>query len=350
MKNRSWGMILSGLICLFLLVSANTVYAEKIKIKVVVENASIRLKPDATSEIIEKTSIGRTFEAEEKKGEWYKIRFSSKLGVMITGYIHEKYVEAEKKPEPEERIIKPETAARIEEILPPEKIFKFHFRFGTQFSLLKEMAYKEHGTPFRDETLVFDEYLEADSSFGFTGGAGIFVSPNIEVTGSIAHFSKEAYTELYIYVPSPYQADDPAYDYSYIQPQIKQTIISLGINIHPLKNSNFSPYLGGGGSYVFGKIDLAQSYDYNETLDPVLETQTVNITEVTYTKKSTSLFGFHVRGGIDYKILRNVRIFAEGTYLLATKDVDSALVEGETINIDFGSIIFCAGIKIYFLK
>lgn len=350
MKNKSWGMILSGLICLLFLASANNVYAEKIKIKIMVENASIRLKPDATSEIIEKTSIGREFEAEEKRGEWYKIRFSSKLGVMITGYIHEKYVEVEKKPEPEERVIKPETVARIQEIPSLEKKFKVHLRFGPQFSLLKEMLYQEHGTPFRDETLVFDEYLEASSSFGFTGGAGIFISPNIEVTGNITLFSKGAYTDLSIDVPSPFQADDSAYDSSYTEPQIKQTIISLGINIHPMKNSTFSPYFGGGGSYVKGEIDLAESYDYNETQDPVLETHTVNITEVIYTKKSISLFGFNIRGGIDYKILHNVTVFAEGTYLLATKDVDCPLVEGETINIDLGGFIFCAGIKIYFLK
>ncbi len=64
------------------------------KVKVVVENASIRLKPSLDSEAIEENiPVGTVYASNKKTGEWYEIKFESKLGVALLGYIHEMYVE-----------------------------------------------------------------------------------------------------------------------------------------------------------------------------------------------------------------------------------------------------------------
>jgi hypothetical protein len=65
------------------------------KIKVIVENASIRLKPSLDSEAIEENiPVGTIYTSDKKVGEWYEIKFESKLGVALLGYINEMYVEA----------------------------------------------------------------------------------------------------------------------------------------------------------------------------------------------------------------------------------------------------------------
>lgn len=90
MKRRDKGLISLMIIALFIL--PILVYAEKQMIEVVVENASIRSKPDVDSEIIKSEPLGSVFEVERKVGKWYEIKVLSRLGILIDGYIHEKYV------------------------------------------------------------------------------------------------------------------------------------------------------------------------------------------------------------------------------------------------------------------
>ena len=82
--------------------------AQKIKITVVGKDANIHLGPDAGSRIVQAAAVGSVFEAEKKVGEWYEINLPSKLGVTITGYIHEKFVETEGgKPEKPKEVVTP---------------------------------------------------------------------------------------------------------------------------------------------------------------------------------------------------------------------------------------------------
>ena len=86
------------------------------KVKVVVENASIRLKPSLDSEAIEENiSVGTIYTANKKTGEWYEIKFESKLGVALLGYIHEMYVEVVGEAAP------PEPEVRQPEVRQPER-------------------------------------------------------------------------------------------------------------------------------------------------------------------------------------------------------------------------------------
>lgn len=62
------------------------------QIKVKVENASIRLKPDHESQVIHNVAYGTFLEPEEKTAEWYKVSVN-KDGYTISGYIHQDFVE-----------------------------------------------------------------------------------------------------------------------------------------------------------------------------------------------------------------------------------------------------------------
>jgi opacity protein-like surface antigen len=71
--------------------------ATEVKIKVIVENASIRVKPGIDGTVLEdKIPVGAVYLSSKKEGEWYEVRFRSKLGLTLTGYIHEMYVEVVK--------------------------------------------------------------------------------------------------------------------------------------------------------------------------------------------------------------------------------------------------------------
>jgi opacity protein-like surface antigen len=71
--------------------------ATEVKIKVMVENASIRIKPGIDGTVLEdKIPVGAVYFSSKKEGEWYEVRFRSKLGLALTGYLHEMYVEVVK--------------------------------------------------------------------------------------------------------------------------------------------------------------------------------------------------------------------------------------------------------------
>lgn len=130
MKIKTWIIfIFIGLILVIPLQSQDVSHS----IKVVTEQANIRVEPDIGSRIIHQAPQNTSLEAIGKQGEWYQVRFINDKGTLATGYVHESLVieigapppkikQEEMKPEPKkaepEKI--PET---IEfEKVEPEKI------------------------------------------------------------------------------------------------------------------------------------------------------------------------------------------------------------------------------------
>ena len=107
--------------CLAVLVLSVAVplLAQGTKVKVIVENASIRLKPSLDSEAIEESvPLNTVLTAEKKVGEWYEVKYESNVGVLLIGYIHEMYVEvlaAEAAPP-----VKEEERPPVREVRPPQ--------------------------------------------------------------------------------------------------------------------------------------------------------------------------------------------------------------------------------------
>ena len=94
---------LSVCLIVFLAALALPLLAQGTKVKVIVDNASLRLKPSLDSEAIEESLPLNTILTSEKKiGEWYEVKYESNVGVTLVGYIHEMYVEVlvEEPPQP----------------------------------------------------------------------------------------------------------------------------------------------------------------------------------------------------------------------------------------------------------
>ena len=149
------------------------------KIKVIVENASLRVKPSMDSEVLEENiPVATVFNVEKKAGEWYEVKYQSKLGVMITGYIHEMYVEAM----PSETEVKPVESPKKEEpkrapATPQSYAPSSGPAFGHQLEL---------GLGFG---MGFGSFLPASSSTSYSWGpAGSLLSVNESIT--VAHSVK----------------------------------------------------------------------------------------------------------------------------------------------------------------
>ena len=63
-----------------------------IKLKVVTEQANIRLKPSIGSIIIKQVPQGTTLESTGKEGEWYLIKLKPDEEDRVSGYVHESMV------------------------------------------------------------------------------------------------------------------------------------------------------------------------------------------------------------------------------------------------------------------
>jgi len=119
------------------------------KIKVVAEQANIRLRPDIGSVIIQQVPKGTILESWEKTGEWHKVKIEEEEPEQVYGYVHESLVilispppsekdEQETKQEVEGKEVREPTQPRfIPPSLPPSKpetpLFDLYLSGGGRF-------------------------------------------------------------------------------------------------------------------------------------------------------------------------------------------------------------------------
>lgn len=109
MKKYLWSAIT---VCLMLviLVSTSTAQNQKFRVRVVAEQANIRVKPDIGSEMLFQVPEGTELEAEKKEGEWFLVLYERSDGSKGRGYVHESLVE----------VVQPDKTS-IQKTLPPPK-------------------------------------------------------------------------------------------------------------------------------------------------------------------------------------------------------------------------------------
>ncbi len=330
--------------------------APKEKIRVVVENASIRVKPDMESDIVGSPAVGDIFEVERKVGDWYEIRFRSEIGLLITGYIYEMFVVLEEeapkpKKEVKERPVAPRAKPERREPAYPVKRPAGNLKLGLMSIAHSGYEY-EFGFPYRDETFLVWDSVDKTDLLGLEVGMGFFMGQNIELEASLGISPKDLTGHYGLSIPSPFFYDLPATDEVEGNPNLRLTLLSFGLLVHPVTSGNFRLYFGGGGTYVSAKIELMEDILYVETLDYDLLTQTVEIRQVTITETKVSKFGFHGKAGIDLMLGTKIALYAEGKYIAAKTEVPhlltSGLVEDEVIEMDLGGFSFLLGIKVFF--
>ncbi len=97
--------------------------AEKFTIRVIAQNANIRLKPDINSLVIAKVPIGTLLESEGRDDSWYKVNLPpDEKGFIVSGYIHQNIVEVIEEPSEEiKEDIKETKEKKKVELESPEK-------------------------------------------------------------------------------------------------------------------------------------------------------------------------------------------------------------------------------------
>lgn len=345
------GKALIGLTIIFLLILPSIIHAERQKIRVLSENANIRIKPVMVSEILKKPSKGTIFEVENKVGEWFEIRFLSSTGLVTTGYIHEMHVEIltvipEIKMESPQKPYKPRKSASS------KKKAVANIKISVQSSLYPAGYDYEYGFSYLGESFVVTDLTEANRAFGFDGGIGFYLTPNIEIMGNASYVMKNLSGTLSIDVPSPFRYNDSDYDEATTVPKIKETIFSFGINLHPLSRGFLRPYFGGGAIYITGTMELVNELYYTETLDYASESHEVEINNVDLVETNISKWGFFGGAGMNLVLSSNMFVFAEGRYILAKTEVPHPLlteyVQDEVLEIDLGGLSFSFGLKLVF--
>jgi len=365
MGNRLNGKLIISLIIVFLLILPAISYAQKQRIRVTVRNASIRMQPNVDSEVVLNPPVGSTFEIEKKLGEWYEVKFTSDIGVLITGYIHSMFVEViEEQPEPE-REVEPQPAKPKLKPVPARvrpqaaRQTRFNVAIGGLFSSANMINDYTYSLPYLGEDLFVYDMLESPEAFGFTAGIGVFVMPRIELTASVATQSGTPWWSLELWVPSPYFFSDPDlleyYEYDYLDtdslataPTFKKNMFSFGLNIYVIKKNSLGVYVGGGGTLIKATLDLLYEVTYTHTWYPISQTHDVTIDSITFEEVDLSTFGAHFRAGVDFKVGRNISLFAEGRYIAAKVDQEYPLDPSETLNLDLGGGNAILGIKVHF--
>jgi len=96
--------VLGGILALLLVLGQTGFSQTPSQIKVIIDNANVRSRPELDAEILEIAAKGALFKVIEKTGPWYTIEWGADpSGKIVYGYIHESMVEpvGEADPEPQ---------------------------------------------------------------------------------------------------------------------------------------------------------------------------------------------------------------------------------------------------------
>ena len=311
------------------------------KITIRAPEASIYAKPDAASQVIERPPVGSVYELVKKEGEWYEIKLPSRLGMVITGFIHKKFIDIE-------------DSTSSTTITPPARRTKIgHISLGGLLHFV-QLGY-DYRYPWHiyDEDGAIYDSLHNKNAFGFRLGLGYFVLENIEVDVGFYYLSK-ALDGLYAMdFPNKQKYFNIVHAEASASPKLSEMMFNLGANFHFLKEGRLKPYLGGGMSYINAKIDMLEDIEFNETFYTDL-THTIEITRVVFTGKTVNTLGFYGKAGVDFDMSSALSIFGEGKYLMAKKDVPHPLAtklangQEQPVEIDLGGASLLVGVKIRF--
>jgi outer membrane protein W len=338
----------SGWVCLSVLVLSAALalpaaaQSGENRVKVIVEKASLHLKPSLDSAVLEENvPLGTVFEHARKTGEWYEVRYPSQLGVLITGYIHEMYVEL--LPAAETAPVQPVAPAPAGTVRAgggtrpagrrwaarPHQLeigAFFGLGLGTQvgggsgYSSVFPADYvlaSENGDGTLSHEVKGLSGLGLSLTYYLAGGLGLQVRADFgfkkDITGGGSHFTMHwVWTDA----TSGTRTDDFA-----LGGDLSLTPISLDLVYRIPAAPWLSPYLGAGVSYITGsfKADSEAGFPF-WYIDGAF--QNVDYVAVPITvDKSFSQVGGNVQGGFDIRVSPNLGLVLGGIYFFGS-DVD----------------------------
>lgn len=339
MKDKFGRKIFISLIIASLLVSANLLRAEKQKIKIVTESASIRLKADIKSEVIEYLPIGSVFEFTKKVNGYYEIRFPSKVGVMVTGYIHESFVEevmeAEPKVEPKRELIRrpiqPVTIAEPRKAAPKrgELAIRGGYNFG--YSVNETISYSDSFSEglLQSATSTGTLTQKLGKPLGFDGSFNFYFAEGLGIQLRFDYNSKSKFTEdsvsnyklNWTWTTGGSGSEEEEWN---LEGDVSLMILSANLIYKVQGGGMFAPLFSGGISYFTGKVKAnttgggAGTWLYYIT--PYHYIQYIDYWDIpAELDASFSGIGFNIGGGADILFSPNVALNIDARYFLGKK-------------------------------
>jgi len=266
-----------------------------IRLRVVADQANIRLDPDISSIIIRQVPKGTILNATEKKEDWFAVQLTSKQGAVVSGYVHKSLVIAIA-PLPEEK--KPPIIPRIRPVEPEEDQPKSPFRFT--LSITGGGNYARGGDLNIGIKGLADLY---EDTFGIQGEGKIGSVHLGYVLGLEVSFPLSRMLSWGIGAEHFQGKNNSQMDYSqgesssvlHVRPDLRATPLSVFLSFNPIPEL----YVKGGISYYFARC----SYTY------LFETD--NSTQ--QWKGKANARGLGLMGGIGYakNYSPNLSFFAE---------------------------------------
>lgn len=361
MRYKNWkrNILLLTLIIFFLGFIPSQAEAQG-KIRVIVENATIRAKADIGSEIIEsEVPIGSIFDFKKKTGDWYEIEIRSRLGVKIPGFLHSMYVEevgktkppvVEEKPKP----VQPKPAIKKAERQQPAG---YKNSLGIRFGMAAGSYMGErssYGGTWSYSSLtdvqqsgVLLHKVKSPLGFGicfshiFLKGLGIQVKMDYNFKQDLASDENLSSFNLTWYrsTSGPYVRDK---DWP-INGEFSLMPLSLNAIYKLQTQGMLKPYFSAGVSYFIGsaKIDTYGGFAFPDSYG-TLRLEFIDIPlEI---DESLSSLGFNLGGGFDLKIMENIAFNLDACYYIGkTFEVEWTVVPGSYTSNFSSSYVWSVG-------
>lgn len=302
-------------------------FAETKRVKVVVENASIRAKANMQSEVVHKPSVGDVFDLEGKEGEWYRVKFQSAAGVFITGYIHEMFVEPTEiaREVPTKKTLPPsKTQPSTKKVTHAE--FAVRAGFNLSYATTDGSSYSGSfsGGILTSASASGRISAELDKPMGFDGAFNYYFAKGLGIQVRIDVNSKAKFSDGGM---SDYQlnwtwqsGESYSADASWpVNGDLSLTVISGNVIYKIQGNSMLVPLVSGGVSFFSGKVNADTLVGYAETWE-IAPYQFIDYFEIpARLDESISGIGFNVGGGLDLAFSQSIavnvdaRFFARGS-------------------------------------
>jgi hypothetical protein len=313
---------------------ALTVQAAEIKIKVVAENASIRSKPGIDGTVIEeKLPLGAVYLSAKKEGEWYEVKYRSKLGIQLTGYIHEMSVEVVK--EGEEATGVPKQPPAVRSLGPGRERGAANVEIGLIFGLSSgtfmndSSSYSYSWGPYVELVSVSEQgsithklktpfaTMGGFLTYYFGGGFGIRLgfdyNPKQSLSGANSNFRMSwTWTQA-----SGGIAGSREKNWA-VNGDVSVSPLNLNLIYKLQAGRSFAPYFTAGLTYFLAKANLSTSLGYGFSwLSADQRTQYIDYFIIPVTlSKSLNKAGGNVGAGLDLLLTPNFGLNIDAAYYI----------------------------------
>ena len=335
---RTLRRILSAGLVVLITALAAPLLAQGTKVKVVVENASLRLKPSLDSEAIEESiPLNTILTSENKVGEWYEVKYESQVGVTLIGYIHEMYVEVlvEEAPQP---LIQEAERPQLRETRQPEPLLPAEYGqkkmeiflggglgFGSLLNSSTDYEYhfgKIGVLDYMDEVGQVGHSAGGPKGLGFSlayyfsGGFGLSLRVDLNFSQNLTGESSYSVTWKY-WNKGPFTEPDQ-WDLTG-----NLSVIPISLNaVYKFDLGMISPYISAGPTFFLAKlkidttIGLADTWTFVEggslwrTIDYFAIPAYVDVDQ------SLNGIGFNIGAGLDVALSPNFGLTLDMAYFI----------------------------------